>query len=111
MVAAALGAAGLTTGAEKEATGLFALAARRFGGPEYASRIEGVVQNVDGVVWARVNGLGSLAVTDDPLVLVPPATPWPRSAVVGCAAAELLALHTAHLQLRPVLLPTAEECA
>ena len=38
--------------------GLFSAQRRHFGQPEYATRIEGIVQNIQGVVWARVDELG-----------------------------------------------------
>ena len=33
---------------------------RQFGQPEYATRIAGIIQNVEGVVWAEVKALGTL---------------------------------------------------
>jgi len=41
-------------------TGLLREEQRQFGQPEYATRIAGIVQNVDGVVWAEVKALGTL---------------------------------------------------
>ena len=43
--------------------GVFALSARRIAEAEYATRIEGRVQAVPGVLWARVDALGKLAAT------------------------------------------------
>jgi hypothetical protein len=37
--------------------GLFSVQKRQFGQPEYATRIEGTAQNIEGVVWARVKEL------------------------------------------------------
>lgn len=51
-VAAALGVE--TEGAEPPGEGLFSLRRRRFGQAEPASRVAGVVQNVAGVAWVRV---------------------------------------------------------
>jgi hypothetical protein len=53
--------------------GLFGIKQRRFGQKEYASRIEGVVQNVKGVIWAKVDKLGFVVGdSDDPLDLTRP---------------------------------------
>lgn len=53
--------------------GLFGIKQRRFGQKEYASRIEGVVQNVRGVIWAKVDKLGFVVGdSDDPLELTRP---------------------------------------
>jgi hypothetical protein len=45
--------------------GLFGLFKRRFGESEYATRIEGSIQNVEGVVWAKVKTLISLGEAED----------------------------------------------
>jgi hypothetical protein len=53
--------------------GLFGIKQRRFGQKEYASRIEGVVQNVTGVVWVKVKYFGFVVGdSDDPLELTKP---------------------------------------
>src|SRR5262245_25107358 len=105
---AALGLAGL---ADDERTGLFGLRARRLGEREYASRIEGRLQNVPGVSWCKVTALGRFAggVTD-PATLVLPASPRPRAAVLACGARELLQLAEQHLTLTAVAEPSAGEC-
>jgi predicted phage baseplate assembly protein len=90
--------------------GLLSIDRRRFGEKEYETRIEAAIQNVTGVLWAKVKGLGSLSAGDDPLLLIPPVAPWPYSALVGCAADSILALHKNHLILQPVAAPTVE-CA
>ena len=41
-------------------TGLFTETIRQFGKPEYATRIAGIIQNVDGVIWAEVKAMGTL---------------------------------------------------
>ena len=41
-------------GGGRPADGLFSLRRRRFGQTEHAARATGVIQNTDGVVWARV---------------------------------------------------------
>ena len=64
--AAMRAALGLAGDAANERTGLFGLRARRLGEREYASRIEGRLQNVAGVLWCKVTALGLFAagVTD-----------------------------------------------
>lgn len=82
--------------------GVFALTARRIAEPEYTSRIEGRVQAVPGVIWARVDALGKLGETPAgtlPEDLTLPNAPRVRNAQVTATAAELLQLHTAHLTL------------
>ena len=61
-----------------------------------------------GVRWSWVHGLGSLGTAVDPATLTLPAVPWPLSAVVGCGAENILALHGAHLELSPVAVPALE---
>src|SRR5207245_10816803 len=50
---------------DEDQTGLFSLRRRRFGRAEYASSIEGTVQNVDGVLGARVTAFDDLEGEDD----------------------------------------------
>lgn len=76
---------------------------RDFGEAEYATRIEGVAQNVDGVRWAVVNTFGGLGVTADPTTLVAPDAPT-RAEVVACAPTQVL-------QLGPYTLHTVTEGA
>jgi hypothetical protein len=79
--------------------GLFTPAARRFGDPEYAMRIEGVIQEVPGVVWTKVTGFGMLDAGDDPTTLATPPQPWTRAETVTPHAGEILTLDSAHLIL------------
>lgn len=105
-------ALGLSGEPGSERTGLFGLHARRLGDREYASRIEGRLQNVAGVLWCKVTALGLFAAgaTDlDALVL--PAAPRPLSAVLPCSPHELLQLAAEHLTLTAVDEPSAGECA
>jgi hypothetical protein len=78
---------------------------RGFGAREYRSRIEGVVQNVEGVLWNNVVALGTLGQADDPktLTLAPP--PRPLAETVNCASDVILALYPAHLSLSAVAAP------
>jgi len=105
---AALGLAGDTAA---EGSGVFGLRARKLGAGEYASRIEGRLQNAAGVLWCKVTALecfpaGSL----DPSALALPAPPRPLSGVIACSPHELLQLDARHLTLTSVAAP-AEECA
>jgi predicted phage baseplate assembly protein len=79
--------------------GLFTPEARQFGDPEYATRIEGVIQDVPGVVWTAVTGFGMLPPGDDPSLLATPAQPWTRVETITPDAGEILTLAAAHLIL------------
>lgn len=112
-VDAALRAAlGLAGDADNERTGLFGLRARRLGEREYASRIEGRLQNVPGVLWCRVAAMGRFAAgVTDVSTLVLPNPPRPLAALLPCTPRELLQLLPAHLTLTPAAEPSAGECA
>jgi hypothetical protein len=91
--------------------GLLGVHGRRFAEPEYATRIEGSVQEVQGVSWCRVTGLG-FAIPDpaDPTNLDPSTmtVPDPRPPVVAkvpCGPTQILALYKAHLTLNLVAAP------
>jgi hypothetical protein len=105
---AALGLAGV---AADERDGVFGLYARRLGEPEYASRIEGRLQNVDGVLWCEVSALGLCAPGADQADAPLPAAPRPRAAVLPCGPGELLQLAAGHLTLMPTAEPSPGECA
>jgi hypothetical protein len=102
----ALGLSGAEGDGIDSSKGLFSAARRVFGQPEYANRIEGVVQNVKGVVWARVHAFVALACdSEDPLELTVPELSE-RNASVLCypdllaqADQVLLCLHAAHFHL------------
>jgi predicted phage baseplate assembly protein len=79
--------------------GLFTPEARQFGDPEYATRIEGAIQDVPGVVWTAVTGFGMLPPGDDPSLLATPAQPWTRVETITPDAGEILTLDAAHLIL------------
>jgi len=116
-VAAAIRAAlGLAGDGDHERSGLFGLRARRLGDVEYASRVEGRVQNAAGVLWCKVVAFDLFPAPVPPTAPVDPATlalpPAPRSsiAILPCAANELLQLAPAHLTLMAVDEPSAGEC-
>ncbi|HEY2853202.1 MAG TPA: hypothetical protein VGJ18_10170 [Gemmatimonadaceae bacterium] len=90
--------------------GLFTPASRRFGDPEYATRIEGIIQEVAGVVWTEVTGFGMLDPGDDPGTLAVPAQPWSRAESVTPEAGEILTLDSAHLVLSPVAAAVTGGC-
>ena len=111
---AALGLAGVVA---DERSGVFGLRARRIGEVEYASRIEGRVQNVAGVLWCNVSALGLFAPSmsgvsalADPALLALPAAPRPLATQVDCGAHEFLQLAAAHLTLTAVAAVAAGEC-
>jgi hypothetical protein len=103
---------GLSGESDSERTGLFGLHARRLGDREYASRIEGRLQNVAGVLWCKVTALGLFAAgATDVDALVLPAAPRLFSPVLPCSPHELLQLAAAHLTLTAIDEPSAGECA
>jgi hypothetical protein len=75
---------------------------RGFGAREYRSRIEGVVNNVEGVLWNNVAALGALGQADDPSTLVLHAPPRNLWEMVPCASDTILALYPSHLTLSAV---------
>lgn len=79
--------------------GLFSPAYRRFGQGERASTVEGVVQNVEGVAWARATAFGVLGELADPLDLSHPPAVLAREDVISCGSARVLALYFSHLRL------------
>ncbi len=88
--------------------GLLGLSQRQFGQREYATRIEATVQNVEGVVWSRVEALGWFPPTDKPAE-----RPYPTTekdlAVVPCEANQVLALLPQHVQIQFAAAPQ-EDC-
>ena len=113
----ALGVSGAESNDGDPSAGLFALVNRRFGETEYRSRIEGTVQNVEGVAWAKVTALSALGEAADAADLAPPDPPAPlhravlfTTAPVATAQRQLvLALHKSHLIINPVA-AREEEC-
>jgi len=103
---------GLVGDSTHQRSGLFGLRTRRLGEREYASRIEGRVQNVAGVLWCKVVALGRFSGgVHDPATLALPAAPRIRVPTLNCAAHELLQLDQRHLTLTEVAEPSAGECA
>ena len=109
--AAMRAALGLAGDGDHERTGLFGLRARRLGEVEYATRIEGRLQNTPGVVWCRVAAFGRFAAgIADPTTLALPPSPRSLVATLPCSAHELLQLTPAHLTLTAAAEPAAGEC-
>jgi hypothetical protein len=78
--------------------GLFSLDARALGQEEYASRIEGAVQNVAGVAWVEVTGFGALGDADDPSTLAMPVS-LSLAPTIACAPNRVLALYAAQFNV------------
>ncbi len=92
-----------------ENDGLFSLKNRRFGQKEYANRIAGTIQNVEGVLWVEVTGFISLGPADEPakinvekLIKSNPNIPFTTQ--------QILSLYPSHLQLNPVSTPSSNPC-
>jgi hypothetical protein len=100
---------GLAT-SDEDQTGLFSLRRRRFGAAEYASSVEGWVQNVEGVLWAKTLLFAPLGSSDKPKTLPVPPQPQPPlmipvplfSPAVTCGSDQVLSLYNDHLILRRV---------
>ncbi|HYN86377.1 MAG TPA: hypothetical protein VER32_14100 [Pyrinomonadaceae bacterium] len=97
--------------------GLFGTLRRRFGEREYATRVEGTVQNVEGVVWAKCTAFVALgeafdAATGKPIEpsAIPVPAKIPLKAVVACDRLHVLALHARHLTLAAAAEPPKEAC-
>lgn len=93
---------------EDDQSGLFSLRKRRFGGAEYASSIEGRVQNVDGVAWVQVTSFQEMTEpatapgmdkfnADDPETYELPGDKLEK--VIACASDKVLSLYDKHLML------------
>jgi hypothetical protein len=93
-------------------TGLFGLRARRLGGKEYATRIEGMCQQVEDVSWCKVTGFAMFGATvTDPAAAALPPAPRPVAAQVVPAPNQLLQLDGRHLTLSPAPPTAPGECA
>jgi len=86
---------------DEDQTGLFSLRRRRFGGREYASSVEGVVQNVEGVLWAKTTAFAALGDSDDPASLALPSIST-LNPIVSCDSSHILSLYEKHLAITAV---------
>jgi hypothetical protein len=99
---------------EIENDGLFTLNNRQFGKCEYLTRIEGVIQNVEGVKWIKIDYLGyytgsttgsDFDIPTPPDILNRDASPdWliEETSIrkrINCENTEILRLHRTHLEL------------
>ena len=98
-VKTALGVTGEEGNDINSSQGLFTIAQRQFGQPEYATRIEGILQNIEGVVWVRVIHFGVLEAGEDPLTLPYPPAILRGDARVFCPPEQVLSLHSQHFNL------------
>lgn len=96
----ALGVAGEESIGTGGLRGLFGLHQRRFGQREYATKVEGTIQNVEGVVWAKVKALGILGEAVNPSDLAIPETRL-LAQVIPCGSDRVLSLYKEHLLLTP----------
>ncbi len=96
-------------GVTGENNGLFSLKNRRFGQKEYATRIAGTIQNVEGVLWVEVTGFISLGEANDPAQLNPPELIQSNSNI-ACTTQQILSLYTEHLKLSPISSPSSKPC-
>lgn len=83
---------------EEDQTGLFSLRRRRLDAREYASSIEGYVQNVEGVVWAKATAFAAISASDDPAAITPPPVAV-LDPIVACDPGHVLSLYDKHLFL------------
>jgi len=91
---------------------LFGLHSRRLGEREFASRIEGRLQNVAGVLWCKVAALGRFAAgVTRPETLTLPPSPRALAAVMPCSPHELLQVTASHFTLTAAAEPSSGECA
>lgn len=98
----ALGTNSGVAGARDDQTGLFSLRRRGFGQREYATSIAGIIQRVEGVVWAEVTRFESLGPLADPTIVPFPLTAAKIEKAIDCAPENLLSLYAGHLQLTAV---------
>jgi hypothetical protein len=89
--------------------GLFGVSQRTFGQNEYATSIEGTIQNVEGVAWAKVNRLESLG-SGDPAKLKLSLTQDIKLKPVICGNENILGLYFMHLHLNGIPQEHKEVC-
>jgi len=92
-----------------EEDGLFSLKNRRFGQKEYANRIAGTIQNVEGVLWVEVTNFISLGPADEPAKINVEKL-IKSNPNISCTAQQILSLYPSHLKLNPVSTPSSNPC-
>ena len=90
--------------------GLFGLHRRRFGEPEYETRIAATLQNIEGVVWVKVSAFGFLEGTGDDVLALKLPELKQNPAKLICANHEILTLPTIHFQPQFVATVSQEVC-
>ncbi len=103
----ALGVMGEESDGVDGSRGLFAFANRNFGQDEYSSRVAGIIQNVEGVLWTRVTGLFFLGEKSPPDSCLSAVA---LKAVIPCDGRHVLALYAGGLLLNRVSTPAPEAC-
>ncbi len=101
IIRGALGGTAASPDKQETSAGLFGIKRRRFGGREYASSVEGTIQNVQGVLWAKAITFTALGEADDPEPLALPSVAV-FSPMVPCDAGHILSLYDKHLFLTAV---------
>jgi hypothetical protein len=89
--------------------GLFGSQVRRFGQKAYASRIAGCINNVAGVISAKIIALETLGEADDPKSIALPVPPEFHN-VLPCPGLNLFCLDPSHLLLTAVKDGTGGRC-
>jgi hypothetical protein len=107
-------ALGVAVGTEEPEDGLFGFRQRQFGEDAHVSQIIGIVQQVEGVGWVRVDAfqpipLGTPPETDPTALPVPAVNV--RHEAIACTAESMLAVHDTHMILNLAVVADAEECA
>jgi len=103
-------ALGAGDGDESNGQGLFSPAHRCFGESERATKIEGIVQNVEGVQWVRATAFGAFEESADPAVLDNRSDVVTREEVVSCDSACVLVLQNSNLRLNITRGSNPETC-
>jgi hypothetical protein len=107
-------ALGIAVGTEEPEDGIFGFKQRQFGQDAHVSQLIGLVQQIEGASWVRVDAFAPIPLgappETDPTVLPIPAVKV-RNDAIACASESMLAVHDAHLVLNLAIVADAEECA
>jgi hypothetical protein len=93
-----------------EPKGLLCVESRTFSQNEYATRVAGILQNIEGINWVKVKAFGSLGEAEEPKNLVLPNEPKPNNPKVSCSSIQVLKLLDAHLNINLVIAQKEEDC-
>ncbi len=97
----ALGVNFARTMGKEDQTGIFSLQQRNFGAREYASSLEGMMQNIAGVLWAESKAFTELMESDSPEEIMLPINSELKP-IVPCNSKNILSLYDKHLFLTAV---------